>query len=86
MNDTPEELTTVDGTVKSIVFRNDETGYSVLRVSGGGDGMYGTRRFNKIFMDAAKAQYIHFLPFIKKLLAPSMFLRAFATRCPAMVL
>lgn len=27
------ELETVDGTVKSIVFRNDETGFSILRVS-----------------------------------------------------
>ena len=31
---------TIDGTVSGIVFRNDETGYSVLRVSGGGDGSF----------------------------------------------
>ena len=31
---------TIDGTVTGIVFRNDETGYSVLRVSGGGDGSF----------------------------------------------
>ena len=28
------------------------------------------RAYDLVFMDAAKAQYIHFLPFIKKLLAP----------------
>ena len=31
---------TLDGTVTGIVFRNDETGYSVLRVSGGDDGSF----------------------------------------------
>ena len=31
---------TIDGTVTGIVFRNDETGYSVLRVSGGGEGAF----------------------------------------------
>ena len=31
---------TVDGTVVGIVFRNDETGYSVLRVSGPDDGRF----------------------------------------------
>ena len=31
---------TIDGTVTGIVFRNDETGYSVLRVSGAGDGSF----------------------------------------------
>ncbi len=31
---------TVDGTVTGIVFRNDETGYCVLRVSGPGDGSF----------------------------------------------
>ena len=39
MADVPQE--TLDGTVTAIVFRNDETGYSVLRVSsGGGDGAF----------------------------------------------
>ena len=31
---------TIDGTVTGIVFRNDETGYSVLRVSGPDDGVF----------------------------------------------
>ena len=31
---------TVDGTVKSVVFRNDETGFSVLRVTMDGDGAF----------------------------------------------
>ena len=31
---------TVDGTVKSVVFRNDETGFSVLRVTTEGDGAF----------------------------------------------
>ena len=30
----------VDGTVTGIVFRNDETGYSVLRVAGVDDGSF----------------------------------------------
>ena len=38
MADAP--LDTLDGTVTGIVFRNDETGYSVLRVAGGGDGSF----------------------------------------------
>ena len=39
MADVPQD--TLDGTVTAIVFRNDETGYSVLRVSGGvGDGAF----------------------------------------------
>ena len=39
MADAPQD--TLDGTVTAIVFRNDETGYSVLRVSGGGgDGAF----------------------------------------------
>ena len=39
MADAPQD--TLDGTVTSIVFRNDETGYSVLRVSdGGGNGEF----------------------------------------------
>ncbi len=40
MADVPQD--TIDGTVTAIVFRNDETGYSVLRVSsgGGGDGAF----------------------------------------------
>ena len=31
---------TIDGTVVGIVFRNDETGYSVLRVAGPDDGTF----------------------------------------------
>ena len=38
MAEEPHE--TLDGTVTGIVFRNDETGYSVLRVAGGGDGSF----------------------------------------------
>ena len=38
MADAPHD--TLDGTVTGIVFRNDETGYSVLRVSGGDDGSF----------------------------------------------
>ena len=39
MADVPQD--TLDGTVTAIVFRNDETGYSVLRVSSGdGDGAF----------------------------------------------
>ena len=34
----------VDGTVVGIVFRNDETGYSVLRVSGADDGSFRLRQ------------------------------------------
>ena len=30
----------IDGTVAGIVFRNDETGYSVLRVTGADDGSF----------------------------------------------
>ena len=30
----------MDGTVKSVVFRNDETGFSVLRVTMDGDGAF----------------------------------------------
>ena len=40
MNDTPEELTTVDGTVKSIVFRNDENGFTILHVTLADDGRF----------------------------------------------
>ena len=35
---------TIDGTVVGIVFRNDETGYSVLRVAGGDDGSFRLKR------------------------------------------
>jgi exodeoxyribonuclease V alpha subunit len=35
-----EAVDTIDGTVVGIVFRNDETGYSVLRVSGIDDGSF----------------------------------------------
>ena len=38
MAEEPHE--TIDGTVTGIVFRNDETGYSVLRVACGGDGSF----------------------------------------------
>ena len=34
------EQDTIDGTVVGIVFRNDETGYSVLRVAGADDGAF----------------------------------------------
>ena len=40
MAETTHDSDTLDGTVTGIVFRNDETGYSVLRVSGGGDGSF----------------------------------------------
>ena len=39
-----DTLDTVDGTVTSIVYRNDETGYSVLRVSFSGDGEFSPKR------------------------------------------
>ena len=39
MGDTPQDET-LDWTVTGIVFRNDETGYSVLRVAGNDDGAF----------------------------------------------
>ena len=40
INNGEQPQDTLDGTVTGIVFRNDETGYSVLRVSSGGDGEF----------------------------------------------
>ena len=34
----PDELETVDGTVKSVVFRNDENGFTILHVTLSEDG------------------------------------------------
>ena len=38
------EQDTIDGTVVGIVFRNDETGYSVLRVAGADDGAFSLKK------------------------------------------
>ena len=34
----PDELATVDGTVKSVVFRNDDNGFTILHVTLSEDG------------------------------------------------
>ena len=53
--DTEQTGGTVDGTVKSVVFRNDETGFSVLRVTTEDDGTFrlGEREATVIGMCAA---------------------------------
>ena len=53
MADAPHE--TLDGTVTGIVFRNDETGYSVLRVSGGGDGSFSLKASESVVVGTCGA-------------------------------
>ena len=53
MADAPND--TLDGTVTGIVFRNDETGYSVLRVAGGGDGAFALKGSESIVVGTCGA-------------------------------
>ena len=53
MTETPQD--TLDGTVTGIVFRNDETGYSVLRVAGGGDGSFSLKAAESVVVGSCGA-------------------------------
>ena len=53
MTETPQD--TLDGTVTGIVFRNDETGYSVLRVAGGGDGSFSLKAAESVVVGTCGA-------------------------------